>query len=118
MELRVPLFSLIAGNNIKNGFVRNFQVTAFADAGVAWHGLLPSSDVNPLNEDSIVTTDANDDNILVLNITYFRDPIAYGYGWGVRSTLLGYYVKFDYAYGVETGTLQAPKWYISLGYDF
>ncbi len=118
MELRVPLFSLIAGNSIKNGFVRNFQITAFADAGVAWHGLLPSSDVNPLNEDTIVTTDANDDNILVLNITYFRDPIAYGYGWGVRSTLLGYYVKFDYAYGVETGTLQAPKWYISLGYDF
>ena len=118
MEFRIPIFSLIAGNSIKNGFIRNFQVIGFADAGIAWHGLLPSSDINPLNEDSIVTTDANDDNILVLNITYFRDPIAYGYGWGVRSTLLGYYVKFDYAYGVETGTIQAPKWYISLGYDF
>ena len=118
VEFRVPVFAALLGNNIRNGFIRNFQVIGFADAGLAWHGFLPNSRVNPLNEDTIVTTDSSDDNILLLNITYFRDPIAFGYGWGVRSSLLGYYVKFDYAYGIETGTRLAPKWYVSLGYDF
>ncbi len=117
IELRVPVFSMLFGNRIRSGFLRNLQVTGFLDAGLAWHGASPYSDVNPLNDDQIVTTSTTED-ILVLNITYFRDPLAYGYGWGLRTTLLGYYVKFDYAYGVETGIAQSPKWYFSLGYDF
>ncbi len=117
IEFRLPVFTMLFGNKIKNGFIRNFQMTGFFDAGLAWHGFSPFSDINPLNEDQIVTTSSQDD-ILVLNITYFRDPLAYGFGWGARSTFLGYYVKFDYAYGIETGIIQSPKWYISLGFDF
>jgi len=41
-----------------------------------------------------------------------------GYGVGVRSTLLGYFLKLDYAWGIETRQVQDSRLYFSLGMDF
>lgn len=111
-ELRVPIFQYLS-KNIRSSFFRNFQVVGFFDVGSAWTGPSPYSDDNPLN----TTVFAGGDNIQV-KVTYFRDPIVAGYGAGVRSMLFGYFIRLDYAWGIETRQVQDPKLYISLGTDF
>ena len=53
-----------------------------------------------------------------VEVTYFRDPIVAGYGFGVRSVLFGYFLKLDYAWGIETKVVQDPILYFSMGMDF
>jgi hypothetical protein len=46
------------------------------------------------------------------------DPIVAGYGFGFRSTLLGYFVRADWAWGVENGiSKDKPIFYLSLSLD-
>jgi hypothetical protein len=111
-ELRVPIFQYLS-KRIRSSFFRNFQVVGFFDVGSAWTGPSPYSDDNPLN----TTVFAGGDNIQV-KVTYFRDPIVAGYGAGIRSMLFGYFIRLDYAWGIETRQVQDPKLYISLGTDF
>jgi hypothetical protein len=37
---------------------------------------------------------------------------------GVRTTMLGFYTKFDLAWGEENGVRTKPKPYLTLGHDF
>jgi outer membrane protein assembly factor BamA len=111
-ELRIPLFRYFLGKERGSSFFRNFQLIAFADAGLAWYGASPNSKENPLN---IVYVD---DVLVDLEIQYFRDPIVFGYGYGIRTFLMGYMLKFDLGYGVETKRVLSPKLHFSLGKDF
>ena len=46
-------------------------------------------------------------------------PIVGGYGWGARSRLLGYFVRFDMAWGVQNNMVaEKPVYYVSLSLDF
>lgn len=113
VELRVPFFQYLLGKNQGSAFIRNMQLTCFFDAGLAWHGASPFSPENPLNK-----TEINSPPLIRLEIEYFRDPLVMGYGLGLRTQLLGYFVKADYAWGIETRQIQVPKFYLSLGLDF
>jgi hypothetical protein len=42
----------------------------------------------------------------------------YSYGFGFRSMILGYYLKFDYAWPVENFKVKDPRIIVSLGLDF
>jgi len=111
-ELRVPIFRYLAGHPLGSGFLNNFQVVGFADVGTAWTGLHPFSDENAWNTEIIrngpmtITIDAN------------RDPIVAGYGFGLRAQLLGYFIRFDWAWGVENMQVQERMFYLSLSLDF
>ncbi|MCH2084737.1 MAG: hypothetical protein MK226_20295 [Saprospiraceae bacterium] len=111
-ELRVPIFKYFS-RRLKSNFLRNFQVVGFFDVGTAWEGISPYSDDNPLN-----TTVIASGNLVDVRVNYFRDPIVAGYGLGVRSVLFGYFVRLDYAWGIETREVLEPQLYISLGTDF
>ena len=113
-ELRIPITQYILPN-AKANWLKNLQTVAFFDAGTAWHGKNLFSNENPLN--TVYIPDKIDSPIK-LKVNYFKDPIVAGYGVGVRTTILGYYLKFDYAYGIETRVVQKPIKYISLGTDF
>jgi outer membrane protein assembly factor BamA len=113
-ELRVPVFNYLAQRTIKSSFLRNFQLTAFFDAGTAWTGLSPFQTDNPLN----TYTSNNPFSPIQITVHYFRQPLVYGYGFGVRTILFGYYAKLDYGWGVETGKVQDPMLYFTIGYDF
>lgn len=113
VELRIPIFKYLLGPNKGSNFFRNFQFTGFYDIGTAWHGASPWSDDNPLNTVSI-----NNSQVISLNVKYFRNPLVMGYGAGVRTTLLGYLLKFDYAWGLDNGELLNPRFYFSIGADF
>ncbi len=112
-ELRLPIFKYLLGPNKGAAFFKDFQLTAFYDIGTAWHGFSPWSNDNPLN-----TVQVNSGDIITLNVRYFRNPLLMGYGTGIRTTVLGYLVKFDYAWGLENGQVQDPRFYFSVGADF
>lgn len=114
VELRVPFVKYLTQNTINSSFIRNLQVIGFYDIGTAWQGFSPFVDDNPLNTDII----QNPNSPIRVKVNYFRNPIVMGYGLGLRSTILGQYVRLDYAWGVETGIVQEPRFYFSLGTDF
>ncbi|MCK5134327.1 MAG: hypothetical protein KAR19_00965 [Bacteroidales bacterium] len=111
-ELRWPIFRYLLGHPLSSGFLNNFQVVGFADVGSAWTGLHPFTDENAWDTEVItngpmtITLDAN------------RNPIVAGYGVGVRSRLLGYFIRLDWAWGVENLEVQPRMFYLSLSLDF
>ena len=112
MEFRLALFRYFLPQNKGATILRDFQLVGFADAGVAWYGASPYDEANPINTIFV------DGPIAQLEIRYFRDPLVWGYGMGFRTTLLGYYVRIDRAWGVETRQRQDPIWHFSIGFDF
>lgn len=115
-ELRVPIFQYFS-NNLRSNFLRNFQLVGFFDMGTAWQGLNPFDDENPLNT-KFIPDPPIPSNPVVIKVRYFRDPIVMGYGLGARMLLFGYFVRVDYAWGVETRVIQDPRIFLSLGMDF
>jgi len=111
-EVRLPVFKYFIKRPIRSKFVRNFQVIGFTDVGTAWNGLNPWDKSNSINKD--VITDGP------ITVTVFKnaEPIVAGYGFGFRSTLLGYFVRADWAWGVENQIAKdRPIFYLSLSLD-
>lgn len=111
-ELRFPLFKYFANKPLKSLFLNNFQLIAFGDIGTAWTG--PS----PYSEDNALYTQIVEQGPIKLIVKRQVEPIVGGFGGGVRSTLLGYFLRIDYAWGIEDGTIQKPVFYLSLSLDF
>jgi Tol biopolymer transport system component len=111
-ELRWPIFNYLFNKPLKSDFLENFQVITFADVGSAWTGPTPYSDENTFNTQTIETGN------LSIWIKDNRDPIVYGYGFGLRSRLLGYFVRVDWAWGVDDGVVLDRVFYLSLAMDF
>ena len=110
-ELRVPVFKYFF--NTSKAFFRDFQLSCFFDAGLSWNGISPFSTDNSTNIKYIEVPPT-----IKLKLRYYADPLIAGYGFGVRSTLLGYFLKLDYAWGIETRTIKEPILYFSVGLDF
>jgi len=111
-ELRLPVFKYFAKNPIKSDFLENFQVVTFFDAGSAWTGWNPYSDDNLFNRTDAVQVPVS------VTITNNREPVIYGYGFGLHSRLLGYFVRADWAWGVDDGRVLDRVFYLSLNMDF
>ncbi len=116
-ELRVPIFNYIF-RNLRSRLLRDFQLVSFFDVGTAWSGSDPFDEDNPVNITTYPDPSLGQSGPVSVRVRRFRDPIIYGYGFGARTTLFGYYIRADYAWGVETGIRQKAKLHISLGYDF
>ncbi|WP_426490267.1 hypothetical protein [Hymenobacter sp. 102] len=111
-ELRLPIVQYLSRRPIESGFFRNLQLTAFGDMGTTYSGANPFS-VNNSNNTRPVSEGAF--NVTVIN---FTNPMLYGYGVGMRTTMLGFYAKGDLAWGREQYSTKGPKLYVTLGYDF
>jgi hypothetical protein len=112
-EIRIPVFTYLFGGHIKNGPIRNFQVTGFIDTGMAWYGLTPFSEKNSANVYHLEAPPA-----VKLKIKQVQDPLVAGIGLGIRTTVFGYFLKLDYAWGIQSGKILDPMFYFSMGYDF
>ena len=66
----------------------------------------------------INTTIIGNSNPFTAEVTNYISPWLYGYGGGLRTLFLGYYVKLDVAWGVLNYSVQTPKVYLTIGYDF
>ena len=100
-ELRIPIFRYLMNKPIKSDFINNFQIIAFGDLGTAWTGKSPWDDKNSLNT-YVISAPGNPITVIIKNK---RDPIVGGFGYGIRSRLLGYFVRLDWAWGVEDGEI-------------
>jgi hypothetical protein len=114
-EIRWPIISYLANYPISNAFIQNFQVVGFFDVGTAWSGTNPWSGENAYDND-IVRQGPN--GPIEIEIDADREPIVAGYGFGFRSQLLGYFVRLDWAWGIENMQVLPRVFYFSLSLDF
>jgi hypothetical protein len=111
-EFRLPVFTTFFSKPINNAFVRNFQLIQFFDLGSAWNGAY-----DKLSRPSI--TYATQDPTVTVNIKAPGiGPFLGGYGFGARSTLLGYFLKFDAGWPMNGFFRGKPIYYFSMGLDF
>ncbi len=111
-ELRVPLIRALSNGPISSNFLRNMQFIAFYDIGTAWSGKPPFSSENSVSYQEIVS------GPFTAQIKNYLNPWLYSYGVGMRTVLLGYYVKADLGWPVENYQVGKPKLQITLGFDF
>ena len=112
-EIRVPVFAYLLNRPIKSDFVKNFQLMPFADLGAAWVGSDPFSYENRFNR---IEVQGDPVNVVAIQSKF---PIVGGFGWGARSRLLGYFIRFDMAWGVQNSMVaEKPVYYVSLSLDF
>jgi hypothetical protein len=84
----------------------------FADVGTAWNGTDPYDNKSVLNNQTIVRPP------FTVTIISQREPVVAGYGFGLRSRIIGYFLRADWAWGVDDGIVQPRVFYFSLGLDF
>lgn len=110
-ELRWPIFKYLLDRPIRSDFVQNFQIVGFGDLGVAWTGNDPYSEENTFNR-IIVRR-----NPLLITLRNQREPIIGSYGFGLRTRILGYFVRADWAWGVDDGIVLPMVFHLSLSLD-
>lgn len=112
-EFRWPVFQYFINKPIKSDLLRDFQIIGFGDVGTAWTGLDPYSKDNNLNIQTVGTSP------LVVTLRSQKDPIVGGIGYGLRTKLWGYFIRGDWAYGIEEGYIKRKsQFYFSLSLDF
>src|SRR5690606_12822166 len=102
-ELRVPVFKYLFRRPLRSQFLNSFQLVGFADAGSAWFGTNPFGKDNPINTVTVKNPSVS------VRVNYFKDPFVFGYGFGARASLFGYFLRLDYAWGIETRVVQPPR---------
>jgi hypothetical protein len=113
-EFRFPVFSTLLKRPINNAFLRNFQVVQFFDLGSAWNG-----EYNGIQRPT--TYYPQDDPNAVVRVKIKAGgigPFVGGYGFGARSTLLGYFLRLDAAWPMDVFFKGKPIFYFSMGIDF
>jgi hemolysin activation/secretion protein len=114
-ELRLPIFTTFFNKPINNAFLRNFQLTQFVDLGTAWTSTFGRPTVTYTDRD-VSTATVTPVSILIKPAGI--GPFLGGYGFGIRSTLLGYFLKLDAGWPMTGFFAGGPKLYFSLGFDF
>lgn len=111
-EIRWPFIRYFAGHPLRSNFLNSLQVVGFGDMGTAWSGKSPWSGENAYdtqvikNGPVVVTLDTN------------REPIVAGFGGGLRAQVLGYFIRADWAWGVENHYVLPNVFYLSFSLDF
>jgi hypothetical protein len=111
-EVRWPFIRYFAGHPLKSNFLNSLQVVGFGDIGSAWSGKSPWSGENAY-DDEVITN-----GTVTVTLDSNRDPIVAGFGAGVRAQLLGYFIRADWARGIENSYILPTMFYLSFSLDF
>ncbi|WP_290790252.1 hypothetical protein [Flavihumibacter sp. UBA7668] len=109
-EFRLPVFTTLLKRPINNAFLRNFQLVQFVDLGTAWNG-----SYNGIQRPSRVYQEGN---VQVKIKAGGVGPFVGGYGFGARSTLLGYFLRLDTGWEMNGVFKGKPIWHFAMGIDF
>ena len=111
-ELRLPIVRYISSAPVTSSFLYNLQLIGFLDVGTAWTGSSPYSEENLYNQDDHLQ------GPVTIIIDNQKSPFVYGYGGGVRTKLLGYFIRADMAWGIDGDVALPSIFYLSLSLDF
>ena len=111
-EIRWPFVSYFSRRPINSDFFRSLQLVLFCDVGSAWSGPSPESKENKYNSEVI------QNGPITVILEKDRAPVIFGYGWGLRARLLGYFIRADWAWGVDGDILLPKVFYLSFSLDF
>ncbi len=106
----MPVFSTLLNRPINNALLRNFQLVQFFDLGTAWNGAF-----DKIERPSVIYSEPP---VTVKIKAGGIGPFVGGYGFGARSTLLGYFLRVDAAWELNGLFRGKPMWYFALGLDF
>lgn len=109
-EFRLPIFTTFFNRPVNNAFLRNFQVVQFLDLGTAWNGQFKKIG----RPDEIYGIPPVQVRIKTAGV----GPFIGGYGFGMRSTLLGYFLRLDAGWPMGGFFNGKPQWYFAMGLDF
>jgi hypothetical protein len=111
-EFRLPVFSTLFNKPINNAFLRNFQVIQFVDLGSAWNGRYDKL------ERPVLSYPPGGGPVSVNLKAGGIGPFIGGYGFGVRSTLLGYFLRLDAGWEMNGFFRGKPLLHFAMGVDF
>lgn len=112
-EFRLPVFTTLFNKPINNAFLRNFQVMQFFDLGTAWNGAY-NKIARPVQHYSDPSNPFLDVQLKAGGI----GPFVGSYGFGIRSTLLGYFLRLDAGWEMNGFFSGKALWQFSMGVDF
>ena len=111
-EIRFPIIKYFANRPLNSSFFNNFQIVGFADAGSAWSGLTPKDPSNAYNTETV------QNGPVTVIIDKNRSSVVLGYGFGVRTKIFGYFLRLDWAWGIDNNIILPRIFYLSLNLDF
>ncbi len=111
-ELRLPIFRYLLNRPIKSQFINDFQIVGFGDIGSAWLGL------NPFSEKNIMVSQTYYQKPILVVVKTPRNPLVGGMGLGLRTSVFGYFLRFDVAWGIEEMRIYKPRYVLSFSLDF
>ena len=119
-EFRMPVLTTFVHRPIQSSMLKNLQLIAFMDAGSAWDGFLPNTESATSQTYIYPTPNSAPSPTNNIGLT-LKVPngagLALGYGGGIRTTVLGYFIRLDAAWSIEDRP-KKPIIYFSLGTDF
>lgn len=111
-EIRWPFVRYIAGHPLRSNFLNSLQIVGFGDVGTAWTGRDPWSGENGYDTQII------ENGPVTVTLESNTSPIVAGFGAGLRAQLMGYFIRADWAWGVEDLYILPRIFYLSFSLDF
>ncbi len=111
-EIRFPVIRYLLNRPISSSLLNNLQVVGFFDMGSAWSGISPEDDANAYRSEEFKK------GAVTVWVDKNRWPVVFGYGFGIRTRLLGYFVRLDWAWGIDNNVILPRVFYLSLTMDF
>lgn len=109
-EFRLPVLTTFLNRPIQSEILRNLQLVTFADIGSAWFGFWP-------NQDNVQNDKFYANQSLQVSIDDDSRVFGLGYGAGLRTLLLGYFLRLDCAWNIDNHR-KKPLLLFSMGTDF
>jgi len=113
-EIRLPVLTTFIRRPIQSATLKNLQFICFTDAGSAWNGFFP--DAGSFTMTYLYNSSPKNNIAIKVGVPY-GDGLALGYGCGLRTSLLGYFLRLDAAWSIDEISAK-PILYFSMGTDF
>jgi hypothetical protein len=107
-ELRIPVINTFTDRQFKSKFINNLQLVFFFD--LAQVGMGPTAE----GDDFRYTTTTIKNGVTITNAK-ISQPVMMGYGYGIRTQILGHFAHIDVGYN---NTNRKPRWSIGTEVDF
>jgi hypothetical protein len=116
-EFRLPVLTTFLKRPVQSPMLKNLQFVAFMDVGDAWPGFMPdASTMAQTYHYPPPGTALPGQNVFLTLTVPGSGGVALGYGAGLRTSVLGYFVRMDAAWSIDGSP--KPIIYFALGTDF